>query len=115
MKKILAIILTLALILTPVLCLAAAGGGAPRILSASYDGECLGGECAVPNGNYWARCTVFLESGNYFVLSVPIYASGQYGVYMAAANVLCIGVELRSVPGTDPGGTVYDFKAAELI
>lgn len=114
MKKILALILALALILTPVLCLAA-GGGAPRILSASYDGEYLGGECAVPNGSYWARCTVFLESGNYFVLSIPIYASGQFGVYLAAANVLYIGVEIRNAPGTSPGGTVYDFKPADLI
>lgn len=115
MKKILAIILALALILMPVLCLAAGGGGAPRILSASYDGEYLGGECAVPNGNYWARCTVFLESGNYFVLSVPIYASGQFGLYLAASHILYIGVEIRSMPGTSPGGTVYDFKPAELI
>lgn len=115
MKKVFALILALALILTPVLCMAAGGGGAPRILSASYDGEYLGGECAVPNGSYWARCTVFLESGNYFVLSVPIYASGQFGLYLATANVLYIGVEIRNAPGTSPGGTVYDFKPAELI
>ena len=114
MKKILSLILALALILTPVLCLAAGGGGAPRVLSAAYDGDYLGGTCVVPNGSYWARCTVFLESGNYFVISVPIYASGQWGVYLAASNVLCIGVEIRNIPGTDPGGTVYDFAAAAL-
>lgn len=115
MKKILALILAFALCVTPVLCLAAGGGGAPRILSASYDGDYLGGECAVPNGNYWARCTVFLMNGTYFVLSVPIYSSGQYGLYLATANVLYIGVEIRNAPGTSPGGTIYDFVAATLI
>lgn len=115
MKKILALILALALILTPILCLAARGGAAsPRILSASYDGDLLSGETTAQGSAYWARCTIFLTGGTYFVLSVPIYADGTFGIYIALVDVLGIGVEIRDQPGTHPDGTVHDFAVATL-
>lgn len=113
MKKILALILALALILTPVLCLAAGGGTAPHIITAFYDGEYLAGSCAVSNGNYWARCMVFLRGGSYFILSLPVSPSGVFECHITAQNVLRIGVELRDAPGA-PGGTVYDFATAAM-
>ena len=110
MKNVLALILALALILTPVLCLATDGGAQQHIITAFYDGEYLAGTCVVPNGNYWARCMVFLRGGTYFVLSLPVSPSGVFECHITAQNVLRIGVELRDAPG----GTVYDFATAAM-
>lgn len=115
MKKILAILLILVMISVPMLAVAAAPKTGPRITAATYDGEMISGETTAKTGTYWARCTVFLRGGTYFVVSLPIYNNGTFGLYLAVADVLGIGVEIRAQPGTSPGGAVYDFKPAELI
>ena len=110
MKKFLALILALALILTPVLALAAGGAQSPHIITAFYNGEYLAGACVVPNGNCWARCVVFLQNGTYFTVNLPVTCSGVFEAHITAPNVLRIGVELRDATG----GTVYDFAAAAM-
>ena len=109
MKKILAILLILALCLTPILaCAEGPVEPAAAIKYVYYDGMYLGGMVSAQGGTFWARCVLFL-SDIYIVFCLPVSADGFFGIYISSEYAEYIAVSIKDTPGTYADGTLYDI------
>lgn len=113
MKKFLAILLVLALLITPFLaCADGPGEPSAAIRYAYYDGMYLGGVVAAQGGEFWARCVLFLPD-IYIVLCLPVAENGSFGVYLSTEYAEYIAVAITDTPSTYATGTPYDIYCFE--
>lgn len=83
-----------------------------KIESVTYDGLVLRGEVTVPEEEFFARVTFFLNGGVYFVLVTKII-DGEFCVHVSAncehIAVILVDRDDALVPGTFQAFATYGF------
>lgn len=109
MKKILAVLLILALCVLPIVSYASSEAHIEELqFSAGY----LSGAVSAQGGRYYAICTFYLPGNAYLMAAVPVWADGTFEMYIAGAACECVTVQIKNTMSLY-SGTVYD--AAMLL
>ena len=82
----------------------------PHIVYTRYDGAELFGIAEVPDGEYYAKVTMYIEGYRYFILFVPIQPDGTFQSWLwADCYYMTVSVTEYPLPAECACGTIEEY------